>query len=51
MYHAKLSSKGQTISFAGILKRPGQKVVTLEDMDRGIAEAVAKRHERSRARD
>ena len=41
----------KAVSFAGILKRPGQKVATLEDMDRGIAEAVTKRHERSRARD
>jgi AbrB family looped-hinge helix DNA binding protein len=84
MYHAKLSSKGQTTipkpvrealqlkpgdridfiveengrivlrarnrrleDFVGILKRPGQKVATLEDMDRGIAAAVAERHKRS----
>ena len=41
----------KAVSFAGILQRPGQKVATLEDMERGIAEAVTKRHERSGAGD
>lgn len=88
MYHAKLTSKGQTtipkpvrealqlkpgdrIDFivedngrvvlrarnrrledvVGILKRPGQPVATIEEMDEGIARAVAERYERSFDRD
>lgn len=35
----------------GMLRRPGQKPLTVEEMDEGIAKAVAERNERSRARD
>ena len=86
MYHAKLSSKGQTTipkpvrealqlkpgdridfivqddgrvvlrarnrrleDFVGILKRPGQKRLTPEEIDEAIGEAVVERYERARA--
>ena len=36
------------LAIAGILQRPGQRSLTAEDMDAGIARAVAEKHRRRR---
>jgi len=36
------------LAIAGILQRPGQRPLTVEDMDAGIARAVAEKHRQRR---
>ena len=45
----RVLSRGSA-GLAGLLHRPGVKAKTLEEMDAGIAKAVAERNHRSRSR-
>lgn len=36
------------LSIMGILKRPGQQPVSIEEMDKGIAQSLAQKHGRKR---
>ena len=42
------SLKRSALSIVGLMKRPGQAAVTVEQMHRAVADAAAERHQRSR---